>query len=261
MKGIIMAAGQGTRLKPITDVINKHLLPIYDKPMIFYPLSVLMLCKIKEINIVVNPDQKNNFHKLLGDGSQYGIKITYSIQDQPNGIGEAFSLSEEFIGDDSCALILGDNIFYRDSMQSFLSKAIENLNGATIFAYHVSDPERFGVVSFNSEDKPVSIEEKPKKPLSSYAIPGLYFYDNSIKKIYKKVKPSSRGEIEITDINREYLNMNKLNVVKRGRGVTWLDVGLPDSIIEASSFIRTIEKRQGLKIANLEEIASSLGYI
>ena len=261
MKGIIMAAGQGTRLKPITDVINKHLLPIYDKPMIFYPLSVLMLCKIKEINIIVNPDQTDNFYKLLGDGTQYGIKIIYTTQKESNGIGEAFSLSESFIGNDSCALILGDNIFYRDSMQSFLSKSIENLNGATIFAYHVGDPERFGVVNFKEDGSPDSIEEKPNNPKSSFAIPGLYFYDNSIKEIYKKVSPSARGEIEITDINNEYLKINKLNVVKLGRGVTWLDVGLPDSIIEASSFIRTIEKRQGLKIANLEEIALSLGYI
>ena len=256
-----MAAGQGTRLKPITDVINKHLLPIYDKPMIFYPLSVLMLCKIKEINIIVNPNQTDNFYKLLGDGTQYGIKIIYTTQKESNGIGEAFSLSESFIGNDSCALILGDNIFYRDSMQSFLSKSIENLNGATIFAYHVGDPERFGVVNFKEDGSPDSIEEKPNNPKSSFAIPGLYFYDNSIKEIYKKVSPSARGEIEITDINNEYLKINKLNVVKLGRGVTWLDVGLPDSIIEASSFIRTIEKRQGLKIANLEEIALSLGYI
>jgi len=261
MKGIIMAAGSGTRLQPITKVINKHLLPIYNKPLIFYPLSVLMLCRIKEILIIVNVDQINNFQKLLGDGSRYGIKISYEIQKEPNGIGEAFLIGRDFIDKDSCALILGDNIFHRDSFQTLLNNSIKNLDGATIFAYHVRDPERFGIVNYSDSGKVVSLEEKPKEPKSSYAIPGLYFYDNSVIDIYKKIRPSSRDEMEITDINKEYLRINKLKVVKLGRGVTWLDVGVPDSLLEASSFIRTIEKRQGLEIANLDEIAKALGYV
>jgi|TARA_B100001142_G_scaffold162003_1_gene162163 glucose-1-phosphate thymidylyltransferase len=261
MKGIIMAAGKGTRLEPMTKAINKHLLPVYDKPMIFYPLSILMLCKIKEVLIIVNPGEKESFYKLLGDGSQYGIKIEYAVQEKPNGIGQAFIVGGDFIGKSSCALILGDNIFYRDSIQSLLSKSVRNLSGATIFAYHVSDPKRFGIVNFDKKDKPISIEEKPKKPKSSYAVPGLYFYDNTVKKIARKISPSNRGEIEITDINREYLKMKKLKVVKLGRGMAWLDVGMPDSLLDASSFIRTIEKRQGLQIANLDEIAKSLKFI
>lgn len=260
-KGIILAGGSGSRLHPITKGISKQLLPIYDKPMVYYPLSVLMLSGIRNILIITTPDDINGYSRLLGDGSDFGINIEYAIQPSPDGLAQAFLIGEKFIGQNNVSLALGDNIFYGQHFTDNLVKATSKKKGATIFGYHVKDPERFGVVDFDSEGKVTSIEEKPKHPKSSYAITGLYFYDNNVVDIAKSIKPSSRGELEITDINKVYLENNNLHVQLLGRGFAWLDTGTHDSLTEASQFVQTIENRQGLKIACLEEIAFNNGWI
>ena len=261
MKGIILAGGSGTRLYPITKGISKQLIPVYDKPMIYYPLSTLMLAGITDILVISTPEYTPLFEQLLGDGSDIGVSLTYKVQEKPNGLAEAFILGADFIGNDSVCLILGDNIYYGSGLSKLVQEAAEKIDGAKVFGYHVNDPERFGVVEFDDDMKALSIEEKPENPKSNYAVTGLYFYDNTVVEKAKNLKPSNRGELEITDINKLYLDEGKLDVKLMGRGYAWLDTGTHDSMMEAASFIATIQKRQNLKVACLEEIAYRMGYI
>jgi len=260
-KGIILAGGSGTRLYPVTQSISKQLLPVYDKPMIYYPLSTLMLAGIQDILIISTPDDTPRFESLLGDGSQWGLNISYKIQPSPDGLAQAFILGDTFIGNDLSALVLGDNIFYGHDFNELLSNAMKRENGATVFAYHVHDPERYGVAEFDKSNKVLSLEEKPKNPKSNYAVTGLYFYDKDVVAMAKSLKPSARGELEITDLNRLYLEKQKLNIEIMGRGYAWLDTGTHDSLLEASQFIATLENRQGLKVSCPEEISYRRGWI
>lgn len=261
MKGIVLAGGAGTRLHPITRGVSKQLLAVYDKPMIYYPLSVLMLAGINEIMIITTPEDQASFYRLLGDGSRFGVKFTYAIQPKPEGLAQAFLIGKEFIGKDHVALVLGDNIFYGANLSMLVRNAARRESGATVFGYLVGDPERFGVVEFDETGKAISIEEKPKKPRSNYAVTGLYFYDNDVVQIAENIKPSPRGELEITSVNNEYLRRGKLHVEKLGRGYAWLDTGTHESMLDAANFIHTIETRQGLQVACLQEIAYTNGWL